>query len=178
MLVEKLSDILVSWVSFRVFTIQRSYETPRQGRTSPAGTHVMLGGLLCPRGGLGTDAAMEGLFMPTWCCRCGEHQPAVGWEWWDRTMEIGSAWYKEIESIGLGFYAKKPSPLDSVSMQRNWVLWTRFLPTFFVREQLSSYRNRVLFTRIARNQNSLKRFLTNNIVWVLLLFSKKNRTVT
>ena len=48
-----------------IFTIQRNYETPRQGRTSPAGTHVMLGGLLCPRGGLGTDAAMEGLFMPT-----------------------------------------------------------------------------------------------------------------
>ena len=59
-------------------------------------------------------------------------------------------------------------------MQRNRALWTRFLPTFFVREQLNSYRNRALFTRIARNQNSLKRFLTNNIVWDLLLFSKKN----
>ena len=41
------------------FTIQRSYETPRQGRTSPAGTHrhvegwglmlLWVGGLLCPR---------------------------------------------------------------------------------------------------------------------------------
>ena len=34
-----------------IFTIQRSYETPRQGRTSPAGTH---------RQGLGTDAAVGG----------------------------------------------------------------------------------------------------------------------
>ena len=76
--------------------------------------------------------------------------------------------------------------MDSFSMHRNqvhWtrflcrenrVLWTRFLRTFFVRESLSSCRNRVLFTRIAKNQNSLKRFLTNDIVWVLLLFSKKN----
>ena len=83
----------------------------------------------------------------------------------------------ENESIGLVFYAQKPSPLDSISMHRNRVLWTRFLPTFFVREQLSSCRNRALFTRIARNQNSLKRFLTNDIVWVLLLFSKKNLTL-
>ena len=80
----------------------------------------------------------------------------------------------ETESIGLDFYAEKPSPLDLFSMQRNRVLWTCFLPTFFVREQLSSCRNRALFTRIARNQNSLKRFLTNDIVWVLLLFSKKS----
>ena len=61
------------------------------------------------------------------------------------------------------------------SLLRKRVLWTRFLPTFFVREQLSSCRNRALFTRIARNQNSLKRFLTNDIVWVLLLFSKKTK---
>ena len=39
---------------------------------------------------------------------------------------------------------------------------------------MSSCRNRVLFTRIAKTQNSFKRFLTNDIVWVLLLFSKKN----
>ena len=61
--------------------------------------------------------------------------------------------------------------------RENRVLWTRFLPTFFVREPLSSCRNRALFTRIAKNQNSLKRFLTNDIVWVLLLFSKKNLIV-
>ena len=30
-----------------------------------AGTHVMLGGTVMPRGGLGSDAAVEGLFMPT-----------------------------------------------------------------------------------------------------------------
>ena len=80
----------------------------------------------------------------------------------------------ETESFGLGFYVQKPSPLDSVSMHRNRVLWTRFLRTFFLRKSLSSCRNRVLFTRIAKNQNSFKRFLTNDIVWVLLLFSKKN----
>ena len=59
--------------------------------------------------------------------------------------------------------------------RENRVLWTRFLPTFFVREPLSSCRNRALFTRIAKNQNSLKCFITNDIVWVLLLFSKKNQ---
>ena len=167
-----------------------------------------------------------GTVMPTWrvgdwCC-CGGTIYAhvmlllwgatscVGWEWWDRTMKIGSGWYKEIESNGLGFYAEKPSPLDSVSTQRNQVHWTRFLLKkrvhwtcflcietefigldfyaektesfglvfclrFFVREPLSSCRNRALFTRIVKNQNSLKRFLSNDIVWVLLLFSKKNQ---
>ena len=74
----------------------------------------MLGGLLCPRGGLGTDAAVEGLFMPTWCCCCGEHQLAVGWEWWDRTMEIGSAWYKEIESNGLNFFVSNTANFPSI----------------------------------------------------------------
>ena len=143
-----------------------------------------------------------GTVMPTWrvgdwCC-CGgtvyTHvmlllwgaTSCVGWEWWDRTMKIGSGWYKEIESNGLGFYAEKPSPLDSVSTQRNQVHWTRFLLKkrvhwtcflcietefigldfyaektesfglvfclrFFVREPLSSCRNRALFTRIAKN---------------------------
>ena len=84
-----------------------------------------------------------GTVMPTWrvgdwCC-CGGTVYAhvmlllwgatscVGWEWWDRTMKIGSSWYKEIKSNGLGFYVEKPSPLDSVSTQRNRVHWTRFL---------------------------------------------------
>ena len=87
---------------------------------------------------------------------------------------------------GWSIYTKESSPKDSVSMHRkrvywtrflcreNRVLWTRFLRTFFLRKSLSSCRNRVLFTRIAKNQNSFKRFLTNDIVWVLLLFSKKN----
>ena len=109
MLVEKLSDIWVSWVSFRVFTIQRSYETPRQGRTSPAGTHVMLGGLLCPRGGLGIDAAVEGLFMPTWCCCCGELM--LLWDGSDETER----WKLAVLDI------KKLSPMDSVFKAGNRV---------------------------------------------------------
>ena len=60
-----------------------------------------------------------------------------------------------------------------VSSLKNRVHWTRFLPTFFVREQLNNCRNQALFTRIARNQNSLKRFLTNDIVWVCCYFLKK-----
>ena len=115
MLVEKLSDILVSWVSFRVFTIQRSYETPRQGRTSPAGTHVMLGGLLCPHGGLGTNAAVEGLFMPTWCCCCGELM--LLWDGSDETER----WKLAVLDT------KKSSPMDSVFKAGNRVHWTQFL---------------------------------------------------
>ena len=103
----------------------------------------------------------------------------------------------ENESKGLVFSLKKSSPKDSVSMHRNRVQWTRFLCTetesfglgFYVQKPspldsfsayvfsqkvMSSCRNRVLFTRIAKTQNSFKRFLTNDIVWVLLLFSKKN----
>ena len=84
--------------------------------------------------------------------------------------------YIETEFKGLGFCAQKTSSLNSFSVHRNrvhWtrflcrenrVLWTRFLRTFFHRKSLSSCRNRVLFTRIAKNQNSFKRLLTNYIV--------------
>ena len=33
----------------------------------------------------------------------------------------------KIESVGLGFHAWKPSPVDSISLLRNRVQWTRFL---------------------------------------------------
>ena len=49
-----------------------------------------------------------------------------------------------------------------------------FCLRFFREPTAVKTRNRALFIRIARIQNSLKRFLTNDIVWVLLLFSKKN----
>ena len=82
-------------------------------------------GTVMPRGGLGTDAAMEGLFMPTWCCCCGE-QPAV----WDGSDET-ERWNLAVVDT------KKSSPMDSVSMHRKRVQRTRF----------SLQRNRVQWTR-------------------------------
>ena len=60
--------------------IERSYETPRE-RISPAGTHVMLlwGGLLCPHGGLGTDAAVGDCYAHVMLLLWGA-DAAVGWE--------------------------------------------------------------------------------------------------
>ena len=100
-----------SWVSEYV-RIQRSYETPRQGRTSPAGTHrhvegwglmLLWGDCLCPR-----DVAAVG----SWCC-CG--MGVMRQNWWKLAV----------------LDTKKSSPMDSVSMLRKRVHWTRFLPTFF-----------------------------------------------
>ena len=39
---------------------------------------------------------------------------------------------------------------------------------------ISAPQNRVIWTRIVRNQIRFKRFLTSNLVWVLWLFLKKN----
>ena len=82
--------------------------------------------------------------------------------------------YIETESKGLGFCAQKTSPLDSISLQRKPSLLDSFSADVFSQKEMSSCRNRVLFTRIAKTQNSFKRFLTNDIVWVLQLFSKKS----
>ena len=65
--------------------------------------------------------------------------------------EMGHGWDMENEFIELGFFTWKPSPLNSISM---------FCPHQFL-------VNRVCWTRIVRNEISLKRWLTYNIVWVL-----------
>ena len=59
--------------------------------------------------------------------------------------------YMEIEFIELGFCTWKPSSLNSISM---------FSPHQF-------FLNRVHWTWIVINEISLKRLLTNDIVWVL-----------
>ena len=50
----------------------------------------------------------------------------------------------KFESTGLGFYVQKPSPLDSVSMYKNWVQWTRFLGIRGHFVYLSYWKNRKL----------------------------------
>ena len=115
----------MSWVSFikvraqflnMFFTIQRSYETPRQGRTSPAGTHrhVEGWGLMLLWGDCyahvmlllwGADAAVG-----SWCCR-----------------GMGVMRQELMELMLPVFDTKKSSLIDSVSKLRNRVQWTRFL---------------------------------------------------
>ena len=73
------------------------------------------------RGGLGTDAAVGGLLCPrdvaavgSWCC-CGMGVMRQGTDGTQLAV----------------FDTKKSSPMDSFSMHRNQVHWTRFLFTFF-----------------------------------------------
>ena len=63
-------------------------------------------------------------------------------------------------STELSFFTWKPSSFNSISM---------FCPHQFL-------VNRVHWTRIVRNEISLKRWLTYNIVWVLQLFFLKSRS--
>ena len=56
-------------------------------------------------------------------------------------------WMKKTEYFGLDFHEQKSSPLDSISMYRNRVQWTRF-------PGLRGDENRVLWTWIVRNQIS------------------------
>ena len=88
------------------------------------------------------------------------------------------------ESSRLDFREQKPSPVDSISMNKNRVQQTRFPCTKTESNELdfqayvdnlssSAPQNRVIWTRFVRNQICFKTCLTNNIVWVLQLFKKK-----
>ena len=74
-----------------IFTIQRSYETPRQGGTGPAGTHEHV----------------EGWGLMLLWGDCYAHVMLLLWDGSDETGTNGTDaarfLYKEIESNGLGF---------------------------------------------------------------------------
>ena len=75
------------------------------------------------------------------CCCKNSALPVGNWCCWDGSERQGICWFciqrnrvqrtrflsLENESIGLGFKAWKPSPMDSVLKLGNWVLWTHFL---------------------------------------------------
>ena len=80
----------------------------------------------------------------------------------------------ETEFNEVGFYVGKPSSTNSVSIHGNRVHWTLFLymETEFVELDFhvfstSVFLTQVHWTRIVINEISLKRLLTNDIVWVL-----------